>query len=189
MIKFLRQKNKGFTLVETLVAVSIFSISILSIMVVLGQGVSDANYAKRKMIASYLAQEGIEYMRNMRDTFALSPLTTSSEAWGEFKNKLILASCDNGSGCYFDSQGLAGSSITEIALNACQEAKCDRLKYDPIAGYNYISGGDSGFSRKIQAEAVLGSDNEIKILSTVYWNQGSGDYSITLSENLYNWIE
>jgi Tfp pilus assembly protein PilV len=58
-------------LIETLVAVSIFSLSILSLMAVLAQGISDTNYAKQRIIAAYLAQEGIEYVRNMRDTYVL----------------------------------------------------------------------------------------------------------------------
>jgi len=86
MMKFFKQKNKkenwacpakpwrsgGFTLVETLVAISIFSVSIIALMAVLASGVSDINYAKRKITATYLAQEGIEYVRNMRDNAFLS---------------------------------------------------------------------------------------------------------------------
>ena len=59
----------GFTLVETLVALSIFTMSILGLMSVLSQGMSDTTYVKRKNIATYLAQEGIEYIRNIRYTY------------------------------------------------------------------------------------------------------------------------
>jgi hypothetical protein len=37
-------------------------------MSVLSSGLSDTNNAKKKMVATFLAQEGIEYMRNIRDT-------------------------------------------------------------------------------------------------------------------------
>ena len=75
MKKFFQQKNKGlacrsmaegFTLVETLVAISIFTMSILALLVILTQGIANTNYAKHKITASYLAQEGIEYARNVR---------------------------------------------------------------------------------------------------------------------------
>ena len=67
-----KQKNKAFTLVETLVAISIFSMSILGLMSVLASSISNTNYAKQKITASYLAQEGIECVRNKRDEFIIA---------------------------------------------------------------------------------------------------------------------
>lgn len=64
--------NKAFTLVETLVAIAIFSVSILGLMSVLASSISSTNYAKQKAIATYLAQEGIECVRNMRDNYILN---------------------------------------------------------------------------------------------------------------------
>src|ERR1035437_8061789 len=80
MVKFFKQKNKGFTLVETLIAISIFSMTIVTMMSILGSGISDTNYAKRKMIAGYLAQEGIECARNARDNYFTDP----SKSWSQF---------------------------------------------------------------------------------------------------------
>ena len=85
---WLKQKNKlsnGFTLVETLVAISIFTMSILGLMSVLASGISNINYATNKMAASYLAQEGIEYVRNIRDTDSLYTSITG-KTWDTFKN-------------------------------------------------------------------------------------------------------
>ncbi|MEK7219403.1 MAG: prepilin-type N-terminal cleavage/methylation domain-containing protein, partial [Patescibacteria group bacterium] len=93
MKKIFQQKHKGFTLIETLIAISIFTVSILALMSVLGQGISNTNYAKQKIIASYLAQEGIEYMRNMRDNDVLYTQITGKN-WGSFKSKL--APCNSG---------------------------------------------------------------------------------------------
>src|SRR3989338_1736354 len=95
MKSFLKKNNKlnrAFTLVETLIAISIFSISVLALMSVLGQGISNTNYAKQKILASYLAQEGVEYIRNMRDTYVLYS-ATSTLGWSAFNTKLNDASC------------------------------------------------------------------------------------------------
>ncbi|KKP78449.1 MAG: hypothetical protein UR77_C0002G0001, partial [Candidatus Nomurabacteria bacterium GW2011_GWC2_35_35] len=106
MIKSLKQKNKGFTLVETLVAISIFSLSIIATMSVLGSGISDTGYAKKKMIAGYLAQEGIEYVRNMRDTSVLYHPGGSQAGWNAFMGQMAPCDITNNpsKACYFDDQ-------------------------------------------------------------------------------------
>lgn len=136
-----QQKNTGFTLVETLVAISIFTMSILALFSVLAQGISNTGYAKKKMVASYLAQEGVEYVRNMRDN---AVLYTGGGNWASFRdNPLDLAS---------------------------------------LPSYS-----DTGFSRSFNKVKI--TDDRVNISSTVSWTQGSGPYSITFSEDLFNWVE
>lgn len=191
MKKFLKQKNKGFTLVETLVAISIFTMSILGLMSILGKGISDTNYAKQKTIAAYLAQEGVEYIRNMRDTFVLYDSTSVQNGWNLFKTKLTNASCFTVNGCYF--RDLTSADFTNpnqpmagIAMSACSGICSPLLYYSAFGHYGYF-GTNSGFIRKIKAEQI--TTDEIKIYSTVFWTQGSGSYNIVFSDNLYNWIE
>jgi prepilin-type N-terminal cleavage/methylation domain-containing protein len=81
--KKVHKSNSGFTLVETLIAISIFSVSIIAFMSILGGGISDTSYVKTKIIASYLAQEGIEYVRNMRDNYVLYTNDTG-HTWNDF---------------------------------------------------------------------------------------------------------
>ncbi|HEV7702059.1 MAG TPA: type II secretion system protein [Candidatus Paceibacterota bacterium] len=80
--------RRGFTLVETLVGLSIFTFSMLALMSVLGSGVADINYAKQKTVAGYLAQEGIEHVRNMRDNSVLYNAVDSEQGWNEFKAEI-----------------------------------------------------------------------------------------------------
>lgn len=79
------KSNQGFTLLEVLVAVAIFSISVLAMMSVLAQGIASTNYAKRKMVASYLAQEGVEYIRNQRDGYIIASQPNTQAGWESFK--------------------------------------------------------------------------------------------------------
>jgi type II secretory pathway pseudopilin PulG len=190
MIKLFKQKKTaGFTLVETLVAISIFTISILALVSVLAQGISDTTYAKTKMTSTYLAQEGIEYMRNMRDTFVLYYDPNSSQnGWNAFLAGLSVCSPN---GCYFDDGKLmSGLTTSDIPLSACQATGCQHLLYDPTLGvYDYASGSDSGIVRRIDAKIIDPNNNEVRITSTVYWTQGSGVYNISFSEDLFNWRE
>src|SRR3989338_3805622 len=128
---FLKSKNEGYTLVETLVAVSIFSVSILGLLVALSQGLADTGYAKKKIAAAYLAQEGIEYIRNMRDTFVIYDAVGPQEGWTAFK--AYIAVCENESGCYFDDSNLVYTNpnkpMTEIEVIACVDT-CPELLFN-----------------------------------------------------------
>lgn len=206
MIKFLREKkiNGGFTLVETLVALSIFSVSLLGIMSVLASSISDTRYAKQKIVAQYLAQEGIEYIRNMRDTYvlyttAIPPSSSSQTGWDAFNTNLSAHSCLMVYGCYFgDLPDTAFINPLQpmigISLAACNDPTCSNapLFYDSTTGrYGYtVTTVNSGFTRKITVTQIGTSPSyETKITSTVYWTQGSGSHNITLSEDLFNWVE
>jgi len=191
--------DRGFTLVETLVAIAIFSVSIIGLMSVLSSGISSTNYAKERMIATYLAQEGIEYMRNMRDTYVLYDATDSQTGWDSFNSKVVPAPnnlCASANGCYFDDQNVDYTNHSQsvwknsLSITACNSS-CPTLLYDSSTGkYGYAASPtttDSGFIRKISI--VQPSSNETKISSTVSWTQGSGVYNITFSESLFNWIE
>ncbi len=175
---------------ETLIALSIFTFSVLGLMSVLSAGISDTTYAKKKITAAYLSQEGVEYFRNLRDTYVLYA-ATGAEGWTAFNNKITDGACHQGNGCYFDDRDLdydnQSQPMTGITLTGCGSS-CPALLYDSASGkYGYGGGVDSGYVRKIQAAIV--SSNEVKISSTVYWTQNSGTYQITLSENLFNWVE
>ena len=198
-MKFFFKKNnklhRGFTLVEMLVAVSVFTMSILIMIITLAQGISDTSYARQKIIATYLAQEGIEYLRNIRDTSMLYNASSAEAGWADFKDELLTSSCDQEGGCYFNAGGLdfgeSSQPILEILpFSACNgvNGACPEFKYNSATKeYNYATGGNSGFWRKIKIVQI--TVDEIKVSSTVIWTQKSGTHSVTFSETLYNWIK
>jgi len=208
MINLNKQKNKtnGFTLVETLVALFIFSLAVLTVMAVLSQGIKSTSYVKNKVVAEYLAQEGIEYFRNMRDTYSLysegkdkkeetKEETEKEEAtesknmgWNSFLQKLKTSGCENG--CYFgnDVKEFFGNQITTTWIDSCSAELCPRFRFNQETGvYGYIEGEESIFSRKMIINQI--NDDSIYVISEVTFNEGGTAHTISLAEGLFNWIE
>lgn len=189
------EHSEGFTLIETLVAISIFTISVVAMMVTLAGGLQSTEYAKEKLVASYLAEEGVEYMHNLRDTYELNS-SSASAGWAAFQSKLSSGSCTTG--CYFDTSGMNYANdnmpITGTTVAACSSQSSSSvcpnhpiLYNSSTAAYGYGSGSTTGYARRIQSKQI--SSDEIQIISIVSWTQGSGLYTITQSEDLFNWVD
>jgi predicted RecA/RadA family phage recombinase len=143
------------------------------------------------MADTYLAQEGIEYMRNMRDDYVLYPITGLTRS--SFIVKITGGGCVNShglnpNGCYFDD---SSPSIANMSITRCATVSSCRLYYNSSTGkYSYANpagSSDSGFIREIKIQPMANTD-EIQVTSVVYWSQGSAKYSVSFSENLFNWV-
>ena len=70
--KIIKEKtNRGFTVLETLVAVFILVLAITGPMVFAQSGLRTAFLARDQITAFFLAQDAIETIKNIRDTNAL----------------------------------------------------------------------------------------------------------------------
>ena len=66
------KKHTGFTLIEMIIAVFIFTVSLTALMAISSRGLRTAKEAQNQVVADYLALEGIEIVRNLRDSALLS---------------------------------------------------------------------------------------------------------------------
>lgn len=73
--------KKGFTLLETLVAISILLIAVVGPMSIIGRSLPQSAYARDHAIAVNLAQEGIEAIRQKRDSNMLNDWNGTTTAW------------------------------------------------------------------------------------------------------------
>ncbi|HXK35128.1 MAG TPA: prepilin-type N-terminal cleavage/methylation domain-containing protein [Candidatus Paceibacterota bacterium] len=168
----------GFTLIETLVALAIFSASVVALISVTASGVANTNFAKNKITASYLAQEGVELVRNIRDNAILG-----SNDWTEFLSDI--GPC--GGGCTIDP--------VDLGVSGCANAGGCQLFYtssgnDPGFYRPTISlGEESIFYSLIVVDNNFSSGAEAKVISTIFWNQGGAQRRVSASENLFNWTQ
>jgi type II secretory pathway pseudopilin PulG len=184
-MKYKAQKNRmtflvadGFSLVETLVAVTMLLIAIAGVMTMAQGGLQSAVAAKDQMIATYLAQEVSEYIRNTRDT----NLLVEGRAWDESFDK-----CAPNDGCRIES-----SEASDLGgILACPASGCPLLRYDEVrATYSYDTNlPQSRFNRKVVISPARfdagGVIEEYLVDVTVFWTGTKGGSQLRLVSSLH----
>jgi prepilin-type N-terminal cleavage/methylation domain-containing protein len=172
-------RQAGFTIIETLVALTIFSIAIAGIITVSVQGGISTTSAKNAMIGRYLAEEGVELIRSKRDTSVLSQPGLPEDGWNDFVTAATSA-CTTSSPCdvLVRTPGLD--------FYSCGSTSCAPLVYDADGFYTHApTGTETPFSRAITV--VPSGTDELYVTSTVSWMDGEVARQAVMQESLYNW--
>lgn len=76
-------KKNGFTLIEVIIAVFVLTVGAVGVFSVVNYALSSSNLIASRLIASYLAQEGLEVARNIRDGNWLEKQGNPSLEWND----------------------------------------------------------------------------------------------------------
>lgn len=180
-----RRNTRGFTIVETLVACTIFVFSIVAMISVSARGVTENGLVRNRLTATYLAQEGIELVRNKRDTALLQDPVSG---WANFGIQVTSGSCTIAAGgCDLDAKDYINNPFIACSIGG---TPCV-IQQDSVSGY-YGHGSTNGVNTVFKRVITIddgggGSGDEVKVVVTVTWLQGVAPQSIVLTENVYNW--
>lgn len=182
-IKRSKINKKGFTVLESLVAIALISTAISGTFAVVQANLSQSISIKDEVKAFYLAHEAVEIIRNKRDANQLDRiLNGSSNSWLEGIAENAFDPCFFGKTCMVDA--------VSFSLSSCSGGwgSCPNLKQDPnnfIYGYNGLW-PDSNFKREIQITSI--NPTEISIEVRVSWVKGSSSKQFITVGNLFDWI-
>jgi len=168
--------KKGFTIIETLVAIAILIAAVLGAMTAVQAGLSSYIFSKDQVIAFYLAQEGFEQIRNIRDENRLNN-----------RNWLTGLAVNSSDPCYFGQACTVSPVESSAAIRCSSPGACPKVRQNTSTGfYGYdLSWPETNFRREISISSV--NNDEVAVTVTVSWNKGVVNRQFKARENLLNW--
>lgn len=164
----------GFTLLEMLFAVIIFSFALVSLMTIAGKGVVATASARDQLTAEFLAEESLEVARNIRD----SNYVNSSPSWTDG-----LSECIDGPTCDVDYISGGKPVLTVCPSNDCRGRvlfnNSGQFRPEPV-------GVATTFWREFKITSIT-ADKELLLESTVHWKQKTINRSMTVRTRIANW--
>jgi len=167
------QKQKGIVLTEAIIAVGVMSIIFVSTLSLLSGSLGGVRDSVDRLIATYLAQDAVEYMQARW----MYNKNSGAPTWDDGLQ------CGAGVTCSLDTtQG----DVKENAEDLSPGCGTCMLDLDTNTGlYTPTSGGTaSRFSRKITTASLNGGD-ELQVTITIGWTGSPADGSYETTFNIY----
>jgi type II secretory pathway pseudopilin PulG len=158
----MNKKNAGFTLIGVIVAMFILTVGLASILSLAAASLKGAAVSENRLIASTLAQEGIEMIREMRKSYP---------EWQDWYDVVV----DGDYRVQYDVPYLLGFSERPL-----------RLRTNSNYGkYQYDSGSNSIFYRKVTLDKV--SAAEVDVTVEMKWDSKGQTHYLIAKDTLWNW--
>ena len=168
--------NRAFTLVETLVAITVLMIAVAWPLTIANRALRAALNARDEVVANYLAQDALEMVKNIRDN---NYLTTNGATFPP----AVLGACIGGS-CALDT------TVLSPVASAISCATTGALCTDSNGHYTHSCLGNTAsiYTRTIQMTVNSSNANEYTVVVTVSWTSGGITYYQVLKDSIYNAI-
>ena len=183
-------RQAGFTLVETLAAITLITIAIVAPMALTVQSLEAAFFARDQITAANFAQEGIEAVRSVRDgnVLALAESQSTSSCGGTLSNGILTCIPVNQN---FTIDATQIPAALTICSSGCQ-LKTNGQLYGYNAGWTTTNFTRLAIACFVQTDGTCNStvSDEMRLTVTVSWQTSAyKSQQLQLSENLYNWVQ
>lgn len=193
------QLNRGFSLIEGVIAVTLLIIAMLGPVTLAARSIYAARESQQEIVASYLAQEAIEVVHSYRGNNSSRDYGTNSRTL--WKANLI-SPCNTGEGCIIDVMDTLSSASGSIwgpnVFVPCPGGSCagsDWVYYNTATGfYRQSNPPPSGSSwirtplrRNIFIEEVV-PDRQARVYVRVFYPGFGGERTFQVIDEIYNWF-
>lgn len=165
-----KQGQSGFTIIESLVALAVLGVALGPMLAMASMASNVSAAVKNNLTGAMLAQEGIEVVRALRDANWLNNV--------EFDQGLV------GTWMLQSDTNLTNKSPEPINI----EEDNQYLRFSPETGlYNYDSGADTIFKRKVTIAKNPANEDEMIVICEITYKNRSSDKIIRVEDHLYDW--
>lgn len=168
---------RGFTLVETLVAITVVVTAMVGPLYAVQQSLNASRTAREQLIASSLAQEGVEYVRAKRDSNYLFVLRTgSTRSW--------LYGLDGTGGSVNCTSATCVIDPTQLTVSRT----IGPLYLSPTNLYTQVAvvPTPTKYTRTVLLTPVSVSEMTVTVIVT--WTTKNQTRNVTITERLHNWL-
>lgn len=167
IMKFYIFKNEyGFTLIEMLIALLVFSSALIALIVIAGRGIISAQESRQQITANFLAQEIVEVARNIRDSNY-----KKNASWFDGLDMCVNARC------------AIDYNTTPPSLLPC--TTCE-LYQDGIGRFNAQSGTSTEYIRYLTITENTANQDYL-IIGTTSWKNKTITRQVSFSTLLTYW--
>ncbi|MFY9463083.1 MAG: hypothetical protein WAP52_02775 [Candidatus Sungiibacteriota bacterium] len=198
---FQQGKTAGFTLLETVVALTVILAAVVGPVSLITRGLFSFSFSKNKVIAANLAQEGLEIMRLVRENNIMCDNLNGPAVWQWNRDPdgmpmhRLQAGVDMQSLMAIRTAPCVTIVTPKISISCSDPLLFESAIQSPNAGtYGYASGSGTIFSRCVEITSPpdnpdndIPASDQMDIVATVTWNEHGNDRSMKLQERLYNW--
>lgn len=193
------KNQKGFTLIETIIAIFILTVTVSSLLQLTAQGFYTVRYLRNQIVANNLMQEGLEFMRNSRDTFVgVNGGTFQDWVAAQAARGCMPDGSGSAAGCIVDPYTSTGA-VVEPCTGSCQVFQF----YEDTGFYGYGYKGHTYPQGLTGTTAPYYTDyirtvrlytstdplvaDQVIVTSTVSWVNGSVRKTVSQSMLLTKW--
>ncbi len=196
-----KEIGAGFTLIETLVAITLLVLAITGPLQIASNALNSSYDARDEITAYYLAVEGIEYIKNARDSLFLSDIFIgpgSKSYWLMGLDSCLTTGADpTFMGCYINATKNFNVDRAAAVVACDINIGCPHLLYNSSTGFWGYDTSDplaseTKFKRKISVipQTTSFGQDEAVIKVEIRWpSRGllGGDKTFSLTDIMTNW--
>ena len=167
-----RYMKNSFTIIEVMMAIFVLTVAVGGSFALIQQTLVAASLNQSRLTAYYLAQEGIEIVRNIRDSNWLEKRSIPTIPWDDgIADNLSVGQSQNYLTVYNEPELI---SFEDRVLNL-----------DEDGFYSYSAGTPTRFKREITIQKT--SDDSFEVSVKVQWTERRRTHNIEVTDLLYNW--